>query len=100
MGLRGSPQIDVRGWVGWLMPPVLLAAGWLWLGCAHAHLKRYASGDLVCSVTSWVLGTGETELASNACGDWGYSTRDTGLSDNGKGALGEIAEGAVRGGVP
>jgi hypothetical protein len=48
-------------------------------------------------VRSSVLGTGETEFSSGADGSTAYSTKDTGLSDNGLAALGVISEGAVRG---
>jgi hypothetical protein len=70
------------------------------LGCAHAHLERYVEGEKVCEIESWVLGTGETEQVTNSCGDYGYSTKDTGISDNGKAALGMVAEGAARGIMP
>jgi len=77
------------------------ALSWV-VGCAHAHLEvfHYCTGEKVCEVESWVLGTGETEQVTNACGDYAYGTRDTGISDNGKDALGKIAEGAVRALVP
>ncbi len=51
------------------------------------------------SLRSTVVGTGETEVISTGCAAIAYSTEDTGLSDNGKAALGEIAEGAARGAV-
>jgi hypothetical protein len=46
---------------------------------------------------STVVGTGETEIVTTDCAALGYSTKDTGLSDNGKAALGTIAEGAAKG---
>jgi hypothetical protein len=70
------------------------------IGCAHAHLERFEHGEKVCEIESWVLGTGETEQVTSACGDYAYGTRDTGISDNGKAALGEISEGAVGALVP
>jgi hypothetical protein len=69
-------------------------------GCAHAHLERYVDGEKVCEIESWVLGTGETEQVTNSCGDYAYSTENTGISDNGKDALGMVAEGAARGIMP
>lgn len=99
MGFRESPRIDDLAWVRWLGRGGIAVAGLACLGCAHAHLERWEAGQLVCEVESWVLGTGETEQITNACGDYAYGTRDTGISDNGKAALGEIAEGAVRGAV-
>jgi hypothetical protein len=79
-----------------------IALALLSAGCAHAHLEVYdpETGEKVCEVESFVVGTGETEQVSNACGDYAYGTRDTGISDNGKEALGEIAEGAVKGALP
>jgi hypothetical protein len=47
-----------------------------------------------------VVGTGETEIATTDCAALAYSTRDTGISDNGKEAIGEISEGAVRAMLP
>ena len=80
----------------------LVAILLLALGCAHAHLERFdaVTGVKICEIESWVLGTGETEQASNACGEYAYSTQDTGLSDNGKAALGTVTEAAVKGLVP
>ncbi|MEE9571081.1 MAG: hypothetical protein V3W02_05200 [Gammaproteobacteria bacterium] len=70
-------------------------------GCAYATQTAYFQTGEVCARTrSFVVGTGETEQVSNACGDYGYSTRHTGLSNNGTKALGEIAEGAVGALVP
>ncbi len=71
-------------------------------GCAHAHLERFdnATGAKICEIESWVLGTGETEQVTTACGDYTYSTRDTGISDNGKESLGIVAEGVAKGMAP
>lgn len=112
-GRGGSPVRDVRPEVGTTRPArsaaiheLLLAAAvglflaWVVSGCAHAHLERFEDGQKVCEVESWVFGTGETEQTTSACGDYFYSTRDTGLSDNGVKAFGEISEGAVRALVP
>lgn len=45
----------------------------------------YEKGKLTESrIRSTVLGTGETELISYNCTEMAYSTKDTGLSDNGK----------------
>ena len=91
-GFRGSLLLRVLALVGISL--------WTLYGCAHAHLKQAFPDGSSCEIRSTVLGTGETELATSACGDFAYSTRDTGLSDNGRAALGEIAEGAVRALVP
>ncbi len=91
-GFRGSLVLRDLALVGTSL--------WAVYGCAHAHLERSFPDGSSCQIRSTVLGTGETELATSACGDFAYSTRDTGLSNNGKAALGEIAEGAVRGLVP
>jgi hypothetical protein len=51
---------------------------------------------------STVVGTGETEMASTDCGIVGYSTRDTGISDNGVAALeviGDTGAAVATGGV-
>ena len=89
-----------------------LARGWAALSCVVAvSLSGCASMKQKCSyfpdgtlesyrLRSTVLGTGETEMISTDCAVAAYSTKDTGLSDNGKEALGEIAEGAVRGAMP
>ena len=97
-GFRGSPVTNDRHRVRWLAPVCAALCALLAMGCAHAHLKRFdhCTGEKICDVQSWVLGTGETEQVTNACGDYAYGTEDTGLSDNGKAALGEIAEGARR----
>jgi hypothetical protein len=72
------------------------------LGCAVASLERFdpVTGEKICEIWSGVVGTGETEQVTNACGDYAYATKDTGISDNGKAALGMVAEGAARGIMP
>ncbi len=67
-------------------------------GCASMNQKCsfYPDGILESyRQRSTVVGTGETEVVTTDCAALAYSTRDTGLSDNGKAALGEIAKGAV-----
>lgn len=75
---------------------------WLASGCATmTQTCRYEAGVLVEQATrSTVIGTGETEVATTACAALSYSTQDTGISDNGKAALGTIAEGVAAGLVP
>ena len=80
----------------------VLACGFLiWLsGCASMNQKcqYFPDGRLESyRLRSTVVGTGETEVITTDCAALGYSTKDTGLSDNGKAALGTIAEGAVKG---
>jgi len=79
-----------------------LALAWL-AGCASFGQRcRYdAAGRLVEQATrSLVIGTGETELVTSACAALSYATQGTGLSDNGRAALGTVAEGAVAGALP
>jgi hypothetical protein len=92
--------VNPRGFIMAAVSAALIYMLWFGAGCAHAHLERYVEGEKVCEIESWVLGTGETEQVTNACGDYAYSTKDTGISDNGKAALGMVAEGAVRGIMP
>ena len=68
-------------------------------GCAHARLKQYDSltGTKILDIQSWVLGTGETEQLVDG---YGYSTRDTGLSDNSTELAESISKGAISGMVP
>jgi hypothetical protein len=70
-------------------------------GCANtSNWYYYPDGTLCAKARSTVVGTGETELVvENQCVKLGYSTRDTGISDNGKEALGNIAEGLAKGAV-
>ncbi len=91
-GLRGSSVLRV----------LMLAAmaGWVCTGCASMNQKcsYYEDGTLESyRLRSTVVGTGETEMISTDCTVAAYSTKDTGLSDNGEQALGTIAEGVVRG---
>ena len=81
---------------------VLVLVGMLVWGCATANQRcdYYADGTLEhYRLRSTVVGTGETEIVTTDCTVAAYSTRDTGLSDNGKDALGTIAEGVARGAV-
>ncbi len=92
-GLRGSRVLRVLVLVG-------MAVG---TGCASMKTtcEYHPNGRLeTYTLRSTVVGTGETEVISTDCAALAYSTKDTGLSDNGKAALGKIAEGAVRGLVP
>jgi len=88
----------------WLIYASILALiAWLIFGCASMRTTCEYSNEgrlLTYSLHSTVVGTGETEVISTDCAALAYSTEDTGLSDNGKDALGEIAEGSVRGLVP
>ncbi len=82
---------------------VLALVGMLAWGCATANQRcdYYPDGRLEhYRLRSTVVGTGETELVTTDCAALAYSTRDTGISDNGKESLGEITEGAVRALVP
>jgi len=81
---------------------VLIAVGSLGCGCASMNQRcsYYPDGILESyRLRSTVLGTGETEVVTTDCAALGYSTKDTGLSDNGKAALEGIAEGVARGAV-
>jgi len=98
--LRGSRESDDRTLAGMLARVAVAFSALLLLSCAHAHIEIFESGEKICEVEAWVLGTGETELVSTACGDFGYSTRDTGISDNGRDLAGALAEGAASGLVP
>jgi len=68
-------------------------------GCATTHTRYWNADGKKCAETmSVVVGTGETELVMvNPCGSLGYSTKDTGISDNGKEVIGEVAEGLAKG---
>lgn len=70
-------------------------------GCATTYNRYYSPDGKRCAITmSLVVGTGETELiAVNPCGTIGYSTKDTGISDNGKEVIGTVAEGIAAGAV-
>jgi hypothetical protein len=81
----------------------VIAIGIWGCGCATANQRcdYYPDGRLEhYRLRSTVVGTGETELATTDCAALVYSTRDTGISDNGKEVIGEIAEGAVRAMLP
>jgi hypothetical protein len=89
----------MRYWKHYVGLLLLVAA----TGCAAINQRcaYYPDGTLESyRLRSTVLGTGETETVTTDCAAMAYSTKDTGLSDNGKEALGEIAEGAVRAMVP
>jgi len=68
-------------------------------GCATTYNRYYYPDGTKCAIIiSGVIGTGETELVVvDACGTLGYSTKDTGISDNGKEAIGKVAEGMAKG---
>ena len=55
------------------------------IGCAHAtRICEWGDGGALRSqyTTSTVVGTGNTEIATVGCDAFGYSTKDTGFSDN------------------
>jgi hypothetical protein len=67
-------------------------------GCAvmRQHCSYYKNGIMEnYRIRSAIVGTGETEMVSTDCAVAGYSTRDTGLSNNGKAALETIAQGVI-----
>ena len=76
LGLRGGPTLC-------LIFAILIT------GCAHGHLERFdpETGRKILEAESFVIGGGTTEQIFN---DYTYSTRETGLSDNGL-ALGKAA---------
>jgi len=98
--------------------PSLAAAAWalvvIGTGCATTRQTcRFEDGVLVEIVTrATVVGQGTTRIRTaparrkgdqqtpNPCGYLDYETDDTGLSENFKGALGAVAEGAARGASP
>ena len=64
-------------------------------GCASINQKcsYYTDGKLESyRLRSTVVGTGETEVVTTDCAALAYSTEDTGLSDNGRAALKDIAD--------
>ena len=70
------------------------------LGCASMNQKctYYPDGVLESyRLRSTILGTGNTEVVTTDCTALAYTTEETGLSDNGKDALGTIAEGVAKG---
>jgi hypothetical protein len=118
----GSPRIDELGQAHRLArvpaSPTRSAARWLaaalltialsGLGCATIA-ESITVTDVDGSVTEyrsrlWIVGGGQTEFISGGDGTTAYSTNGTGLSDNGRAALeevaGALAEGAVKGLVP
>lgn len=103
-GFRGSRRIDDRHRVGTLIrgATALCALFVVAAGCASFNQKcsYFEDGTLKdYRLRSTVIGTGETEAVSTDCAVSGYSTRDTGLSDNGREALEDITEAAVRGAI-
>ena len=99
--MKATDSLSRGEWLLVVVLFVLAATGLVCSGCATMRQTcRYEAGHLVEQTTrSTVVGTGETELASDACAALSYSTQDTGLSDNGRLALGTVAEGAARGAV-
>ncbi len=83
---------------------MLALAACLSMGCATLgeRLKITNADGSVTEYSSrlWILGGGHTEFISGSDGSTAYSTHDTGLSDNGKDALGAIARGAASAFVP
>lgn len=70
------------------------------MGCAHAHTRTYyPDGELKCNSATTVFGRGEVEVLveSDDCPDTIYESNDTGLSDNGAEAIGNVAEGLAAG---
>lgn len=101
-GFRGSLVLDDRRRLGIRVGGLILLAALLTSGCASMNQRcsYYPDGILESyRLRSAVLGTGETEVVTTDCAALGYSTKDTGLSDNGKAALEGIAEGVARGAV-
>ena len=80
---------------------LLIVVGGFALGCAHSLDKFYLpDGSLCAKVSSFVIGTGETEkYVVSPCGTVIMDTKDTGLSDNATELGGEVAEGLARGAV-
>jgi hypothetical protein len=78
---------------------LLLLVAMLGSGCAvmRQHCSYYKNGIMEdYRLRSAIIGTGETEMVSTDCAVAGYSTRDTGLSNNGKAALETIAGAAAK----
>jgi hypothetical protein len=78
-----------------------IGCAWIVAGCAHYHHNEYVDGERISSTTSTVLGTGETSFV-RICEDGveGYTTKDTGLSDNGKQAIEDAVAAGVRAAIP
>ena len=70
-------------------------------GCAHSLDKFYLADGTICAkVSSFVIGTGETEkYVVNPCGSVMYDTKDTGISNNATELGGKVAEGLAKGAV-
>ena len=80
---------------------ILMATLMVGCGTIRQHCSYYKNGIMKdYRLRSTVIGTGETEMVSTDCAVAGYSTRDTGLSNNGKEALETIAEGVARSFTP
>ena len=79
----------------------LIIVSGLIFGCAHSLDKFYLpDGSLCAKVSSFVIGTGETEkYAVTPCGTVMYDTKDTGISDNATDLGGKVAEGLAKGAV-
>lgn len=89
-----------KGVLAFLSLAASILAGVLLLGCAHSHTRTYyADGSLKCSSATTVLGQGQVEVLveSEDCPDTIYESTDTGISDNGRETVGEIAEGVSAG---
>jgi hypothetical protein len=95
-------------WVQSILWPALYCIGIgcvLWLmGCTtmSERFKIVSPDGTVTEYSSSVrsLGNGPAEFVSAGDGTTGFSTAGKGLSDNGKAALGEIAEGTARAMLP
>lgn len=76
----------------------LLILTWL-NGCASMRQTcRYEAGELVEQETrSTVVGTGETDLATDGCTAIAYSTQDTGFSERVPVVVENISKGAMKG---
>jgi hypothetical protein len=72
-------------------------------GCAHFHSKTYdPNGAITSSTVSTVIGRGDTVYLRQCIegGFEGYTTSDTGLSENGKEAIAEAVAAGVRAAIP
>ena len=96
-GFRGSPRFNDLIEVGrrTTVCTALCALLALAAGCASMNQRCsfYPDGRLeTYRLRSTVVGTGETELVSTDCAVAAYSTKDTGLSDNGRAAVTDVAD--------
>ena len=92
----------VKGAAALLTAAASVIAVFFLSGCAHQHIRTYyVTGEIKCDSLTTVLGQGEVSVLveSAECPDTIYESVGTGLSNNGKDALGVIAEGAARGAV-